>query len=115
MTDQEERDALVALVTPWLPDATVDTLTIETSCGCYSEWTQEYCCYEVTFKAPRPVGETDRKLSDIVRVLEGPVTQFARQHHQFSGGSCCCGEDGDFDNPPVSIWVRIIPERRRTA
>lgn len=111
MNEDEEKAALIALVAPWLPDATVDTLYIEERCGCYSEWTQEHPRYEVTFKAKRPTGETDRKLSDVVRAIEGLVTRFAHVNHNFSGCSGCCGEDGDLDNPPISCWVRIIPMR----
>lgn len=110
MTTDEEAAALVALVSPWLPDATVDSLYLDESCGCYSEWTQEAPRYEVTFKAPRPSDESDRKLFDVVRVLEGPVMQFALAHHSFTGCSCCC-EDGDTENVRPSLYVRIIPQK----
>ena len=115
MTEQEEKDALVELVAPWLPHATVDTLVIEPSCGCYSEWTQEPPRYEVTFSVPRPANETDRKLSSVVSVLEGVVMVFALVNHEFTGCSSCCGdgESNDFDasNVRPSLWVRIIPVR----
>jgi hypothetical protein len=111
MTEQEEKDALSVLVAPWLPDAVVDTLSIEERCGCYSEWTTEPPRYEVTFRAPRPTDETDRKLSNVVRVLEGIVLRFAVAQHQFTGCSCCCGEDGDTTNARPSLWVRVIQER----
>lgn len=114
VTEQQEKDALAALVRPWLPDAEVDSLYIETSCGCYSEWTTESPRYEVTFKAPRPSDESDRKLSDVVRVLEGPVMQFALAQHVFSGCSCCC-EDGETENVRPSLWVRIIPLHVKAA
>lgn len=120
MTQDEEKAALVALVAPWLPDAGVDSLSIEESCGCYSEWTTESPFYNVTFIAPRPHKETDRKLSDIVRAIEGPVMQFALQHHSFTGCWCCCGDDGDDPNKEYtdvrpSLWVRIIPARSAQA
>ena len=116
MTEDEERAALCALVAPWLPGATVDMLYVKDWCACYSEWTTDSPDYNVTFKAPRPAGESDRALSDIVRVLEGPVMQFAMAHHEFTGCSCCCGDDDDpddkvYDHVRPSLWVRIIPTR----
>lgn len=117
MSEDEEKAALAALVAPWLPDAAVDSLSVEESCGCYSEWTTEPPQYHVTFKAPRPEGESDRTLSDVVRVLEGPVMQFAQAHHRFTGCSCCCGDgeggDCDTDNVRPYLWVRIIPMREK--
>lgn len=110
MTKDEEQDALSVLVAPWLPNATVESLNMEERCGCYSEWTQEPPRYEVTFRAPRPEAETDRDLSNIVRVLEGIVMRFAQQEHAFSGCSSCC-EDGDTDNVRPSLWVRVIRAR----
>lgn len=113
MTEQEEKDALAALVDPWLPGAIIETLYIQERCGCHSEWTTESPRYEVTFQAPRPTAESDRRLSNVVRVLEGLAMQFAMQHHKFSGCSCCCGDgdgdDGDTSDVRPSLWVRIIP------
>ena len=117
MTEQEEKDALVALVAPWLPNASIDSFSVEESCGCYSEWTTESPTYNVTFSAPRPAGESDRQLSDIVRVLEGVVMRFAEENHTFTGCRCCCGDpdtDEGFDeNTRPSLWVRIIPVRAK--
>ena len=115
MTTSDEHLALIDLVAPWLPNATIDTLNVQEQCGCYSEWTTEPPVYELTLRAPRPTEETDRALSNLVRVLEPMVLQFAQAHHSFTGCESCQGQDGDTSDVMPSCYVRIIPVKSSVA
>jgi len=110
----DECEALCALVKPWLPDATVETLNVQECCGCYSEWSQEPPVYEVTFRATH---NNEQALSKLVSAIEPLVMRFATARHLFTGCPSCCGEDGNTNDVWPSLWVRVIPinSRRRST
>ena len=105
----EQREELAALVAPWLPGAVVEDANAETSCGCYSEWTTESTRFYVTFRAPRPAGETTMKLSKLVGLLEGIVRPWAQAQFEWQGCECCCGEDNTDELGYLD--VRVIPAK----
>lgn len=107
MNPYVDRDELAALVAPWLPGATVDEVTAETECGCYSEWTTDSTRFCVTFRAPRPTGERDGALSKLVSALEGIVRAWAQKKFEWRGCECCCGADHTDELGYVD--VRVIP------
>lgn len=104
-----DRDELITLIAPWLPDAAVDTLEMQTTCGCYSEFTQDPCYFNVTFRAPRPDDETNTKLSKLVSVLESVIQPWADRKYDWCGCGSCCDEDKTDTTPNVS--VRVIRQR----
>lgn len=108
--NDEQKAQLEALVQPWLPGAEVESSNIQTCCGCYSDWTQEWCRAEVTFELPWD--ESDDELSKRVSAVEYLVKRWISENFRFSGGvGCCVDEDGDSDDPPISFWVRAIPRK----
>lgn len=91
MSDVNE-DEILALVMPWLPKAVVESVNISTSCGCYSEYTQEPCFFDVVLKAPRPDGESDRALGSIISILEPMLRSYVLGKFDFHGCGSCCDE-----------------------
>lgn len=104
-TLDDEKKGLVLLVAPWLPGAVVETLDIQESCSCYSEFTQDPCNYFVTFKAPW-VGSDDELGLLIRSVLDSLVETFSEQHHTFQEERSCC-------EGRISRYVRVIPLRSK--
>lgn len=112
-TNDEVKDALIVLVSPWLPDATVEEFDVQERCGCYSEWTQEPPSFNVTFRATH---DDEVKLSKIVSAIEPLVTRWAKDTYDFTGGQCCQGEDyEDGDEVEPHVWVRVIPIKPKVA
>jgi len=100
---------LCALVAPWLPDAEVETLYVQESCCCYSEWTQDPPYFRLTFRATH---YSEEKLSHLIAALEPIILQWAMSHYTFSGGTCCQGDDyKDGDRVEPSMDVRVIPRK----
>lgn len=99
--------AILTLLMPWLPGATVDELRFSDSCGCYSEYTQEPCFLDVTLKAPRPVDESTAALGKQVSVWEGILSAWAQRSLQWTGCECCEG-----DGHVLQVNLRVIPVKR---
>ena len=102
----EKAAEVVALVAPWLPDATVTEFDIQESCGCYSEWTQEPPYLHITLAAPRPGNDSDEALGKVIGLLEKIVEPWAERTFSFSGCESCAGEGQPTDGY-FSLWLRV--------
>lgn len=114
----KQKDMVCVLVAPWLPDATIDSCDIQTSCECYSEYTTDSCNIYITFEAP--TDKTDKELSKIVSAIEDLVCNKIESMFEFSGCQCCSGNwDDDYSDwdgeANISRWVRVIPKRDKNV
>lgn len=114
MTNQEVKDHVLEIAHRYLPNAIVENLDFDESCGCYSEVTTEAPYLNITLAAPW--NKSDKDLSHLVGTVEDEVKNWAKNAISFNGCSCCCNdcswEDPDPDcdhSSAASIYVRVIP------
>lgn len=83
----------------WRGQAEVD---FQDFCGCYSEWTQEPCYFEVFISGTLPVFNKDQY--SFQQAIENRVKRWV-QGSLFWSGCECCGEDY------ISVSVRLFSKK----
>ena len=106
-----QRIDLLAEIRTLLPDAEfcageswrgTDEVLFQDSCGCYSEWTQEPCQFEVFVSGTIP--EDNDAQYDLREAIESRLERWAKSTLTYSGCQCC-GED------TISVYARVFTKK----